>query len=344
MVAPITQHEWEALGEAEAAFGPEGEWETELENEWEGELETGEEFIGDLAKSGWNWLTRPGSLQRKAALAAAKAALPRATTWIGERVAGPEWAPLGGAIGGVLGTTGVSLLPDKEWESEFESEFEAGEGEWEGEFEVNPVRKVYLDAMLEHMAHEAAHAESEEEAVENFLPLIPMLAGKVLPLAAKVLPKVAAKVIPRMARVVTRVSPQLSRGITNITRSLYRDPRTRGLLRAVPSIAQRTMRRVVQQAATGRAVTPTLAQRLLAQQAYRVLSQPGARSRALRRHVGMDQRYHSTTGIAASAPATASQPLDVCMSCGARAVRRIGGQPVGRIRNRCICRRCACGM
>jgi hypothetical protein len=337
MVAPITQHEWEALGEAEAAFAPEGE------GEWEGELEAGEQFIGDWAKSGWNWLTREGTPQRKVALAAARAALPRAGAWVGERIgglAGPEGVPIGGAIGGVLGTAGVSLLPDKEWEAAFESEFEE-EGEWEGEFEVNPVRKVYLDAVLEHMGHEAAHAESEEEAVESFLPLIPMLAGKVLPLAARVLPKVAAKVIPRMARVVTRVSPQLSRGITNITRTLYRDPRTRGLVRAVPSIAQRTMRRVVRQAATGQMLTPQAAQRVLAQQTYQVLSQPTARLSALRRHAGMDRRYHGTTGIPATSVA-AAQPLGVCPTCGAPAVRRTWGQPAARLRGRCVCGGCAC--
>ncbi|MEM5310202.1 hypothetical protein [Paraburkholderia sp. JHI869] len=65
----------------------------------------------------------------------------------------------------MLDAYGASLLPQREWE---------------GEVEVNPVRKVYLDAMLEHMAHEAVHAESEQKAVESFLSLVPMLAGKLL--------------------------------------------------------------------------------------------------------------------------------------------------------------------
>jgi hypothetical protein len=327
MVAPITQHEWEALGEAEAGFAPQGEWESELETEWEAELETGEQFIGGLAKQGWNWLTRPNSPQRKWALDTARSALSGASAWAGERV------------GSALGAYGASLIPDKEWESELESEAQGEwEGEWETEHEVNPVRKVYLDAMLEHMAHEAALAETEEEAVENFLPLVPMLAGKLLPLAARVGPKLAARVIPQMARSVMRVSPQLSRGISNVTRTLYRNPGTRSLLRAVPSIAQRTMRRVAHQAAMGRPVTAKSALRTLAQQTYRVLSHPGARSRALRRHSGMDKRYHGTTGVPATTSAP-SRPPGVCLSCGARAVRPMQGS---RLRSRCVCSNCAC--
>src|SRR5882724_2092340 len=53
-------------------------------------------------------------------------------------------------------------------DSEFELE---GELELEGEGELNPIRKVYPDALLEHMAHAAAEAESEQEAAEAFAPL-----------------------------------------------------------------------------------------------------------------------------------------------------------------------------
>ena len=42
---------------------------------------------------------------------------------------------------------------------------------------------------MEHMGLAAMEAESEFEAAEHFLPLIPMVASKLLPLAAKVLPK-----------------------------------------------------------------------------------------------------------------------------------------------------------
>ena len=337
MVAPMTEYELEAFGEAELGFGHEGEWE-------HGEGEAGEQFFGDVAnwaRRQWSAVQTPGSWQRRAALAAARSALPAAGGWVGEKVGGlvgPEGAPIGKMVGGALGSAGVSLLPDKEWEAELQGEWEsAGEGEWEGEAELNPVRKVYLDAMLEHMAHEAVHAESEEEAVEGFLPLIPLLASKVLPLAAKVLPRIAGKVIPRLARAVTRVSPQLSRSVSNITRTLYRNPRTRQLVRVVPSIAQRTMTRLARQAAAGRAVTPQTAQRVLAQQAYQVLTRPQATMRALRRNAGMDRRYHGVTGIPASA----------VVSGGAGGMRQplLAGSPgwrPGAMRSCCGCCRCAC--
>lgn len=322
MVAPATQYEWEALGEAEASFAPEGEWENEWENEWEGEQgETGEQFLGDAVR--WargRWNAAP-EWQRKAALTAARSAMPGAGKWLGERVGGwigPNAAQLGGVLGQALGDAGVSLLPDREWEAQFEAEL-AGEGEWEGESgeaELNPVRKVYLDAMLEHMAHEAEHAESEQEAAEGFLPLIPLLAGKLLPLAAKALPKVAMKVFPKIAKAVTRTTPQLSRGISNITRTLYRNPRTRKLVRAVPRIAQNTVVNIARQAARGRTVTPQAAQRVLANQTYRVLSQPQATAFALRRNAAQDRRYHGLTGIPASAPPAGVAGVAQCPTCG----------------------------
>jgi hypothetical protein len=357
MAAPMTQYEWETLGEAEAAH--------EQAHEWETESETGELFLGDVAnwaRRQWTAVQTPGSWQRRAALAAARSALPAAGKWAGGKVGGwigPDAADLGSIAGNALGSAGVSLLPDREWEAELETEFEAGfagEGEWEAQHELNPVRKVYLDAMLEHMAHESAHAETEDEAVEGFLPLIPLLAGKLLPLAAKVLPKLAGKLIPRLARAVTRVSPQLSRGVSNLTRTLYRDPRTRNLVRAVPSIAQRTMLRVARQAAAGRPLSPQAAQRVLAQQTYRVLTRPAATQLALRRNVGMDRQYHGSTGVPMQAPA--AQGVVHCPACGAaRAVRLpsvpqsaasaggLGGRlmrPAGG-RWRCGCCPCSCG-
>ncbi|WP_180734689.1 hypothetical protein [Paraburkholderia sp. PGU19] len=341
----MMQNEWEALGEAEAAFAPEGEWEDESEGEWEDESEgEWESEFGAAASPGIG-----GRLAASVALDAARSILSNA--------------------GGAPGAYAASLLPNREWEGELEGEWEGeSEGEWESEYELNPTRKVYLDAMLEHMAHEAVHAESEDEAVESFLPLVPMLAGKILPLAAKVGPRLAGKIIPRLARNVTRVSPSLSKGISSIARKLYRDPGTRGLLRAVPSIAQRTMRRIAHQAAVGRPITAKSALRTLAQQTYRVLSHPGARSRALRRHRGMDRRYHGSTGIPAGATGgigmgrargvsgwpggmggsvpmgAAPRPMPtrrpgVCLSCGARAVYPVSG---GRLRGRCVCSRCAC--
>src|SRR5205814_2238086 len=56
-----------------------------------------------------------------------------------------------------------------EGEGELETEMEGeGELELEGEGEVSPVQKIYADAMMEHLAHMAAEAESEQEAAEHF--------------------------------------------------------------------------------------------------------------------------------------------------------------------------------
>jgi hypothetical protein len=223
--------------------------------------------------------------------------------------AGEGGTPMGG-------TTVVSLFRDREFESELEA---AGEWEWEGEQEISPVRRVYLDAMMEHIAHEAAEAESEDEAAEEFLPLIPMLAGKLLPIAAKVLPKIAGKVMPRIARAVTRAVPQLSRGVSNIARTLYRDPRTRQLIRTVPTIARRTVSTLARQAGSGRAVTPQIARRVLAQHAHRVLTRPQETARVLRRNRVLDTRYHGSVGTAAVQP----PGHRFCPTCGTPVVRRV---------------------
>lgn len=183
------------------------------------------------------------------------------------------------------------------------------------EWEVNPASKVYLDALMEHMAHEAAHAESEDEAAEGFLPLIPMIAGKLLPLAAKALPKIAGKFLPNIARSITRVTPNLTRGVSQLTRGLFRNPSTRHLVRTVPSIARRTVTSLARRAATGQPVTPQTAQRALAQQARSVLRRPRIASTTIRRSHALDRHFHRTMPV--------SGPINVSTTCncGARAPR-----------------------
>ena len=161
--------------------------------------------------------------------------------------------------------------------------------------EVSPVRKIYADAMMEHLAHESAEAQSEHEAAEHFLPLIPLVASKLLPLAAKAIPKVA-KALPKITRAVNRVTPQLTRGVSRITRTLFRNPRTRPLVRTIPSIARRTVANIARQAATGRAVTPQAAVRTLARQARTVLRSPRHRALAMRRSRVLDRHAHRISG------------------------------------------------
>jgi len=198
-----------------------------------------------------------------------------------------------GAIGNVVG----SLLGEQELEGEFEGEGELElEGEGELESEISPIRKIYPDAMMEHLGELAAEAESEQEAAEHFLPLIGMAASKLLPVAAKALAPMARKALPRIARAVTRVTPQLTRGVGKIARVLHRQPAARPLLRAVPTIARRTVGSIARQAVRGRLVTPRTAVRTLARQTRRVLGSPRLRAHALRRHHHMDRRFHHRIG------------------------------------------------
>lgn len=211
------------------------------------------------------------------------------------------------------------LIPASELESEFEAEFEGeSEMELESEFELSPIRRIYPDAMMEHMAHAAMEAESEQEAAEQFLPLIPMVAGKLLPLAAKALPKIAGKVLPRVlprvARVVSRVTPQLTRGISTVTRTLFRNRQTRPLVRAVPSIARRTVAQIARQTAAGRPVTPQTAIRVLRYQTRRVIGTPQQRAIVLRRSAALDRRFHTMAGIPWR-PSVATHAPSVCPRC-----------------------------
>jgi hypothetical protein len=200
-----------------------------------------------------------------------------------------------GAIGNVVG----SLLGESEGEFEGEGEFESEfEGEFEGEYEseISPIRKIYPDAMMEHLGELAAESESEQEAAEHFLPLIGMAASKLLPVVARAVAPLAKKALPRIAKAVSRVAPQLTKGVGTIARRLYRNPQTRHLLRAVPGVARRTVGSIAKQAAKGRPVSPRVAFRTLAHQTKRVLGTPAGRATALRRHNVLERRIHTRWG------------------------------------------------
>jgi hypothetical protein len=175
---------------------------------------------------------------------------------------------------------------------EGESEF-AHELSFELEAASNPLRVQHANAMMEHMSHEAVTAESEQEAAEQFLPLVPLAAKVILPhaarFAAKALPSLARKVAPR---IMARVVPHLTRGVSQVARTLFRSPATRPLLRAVPNIAKRTIANLAHWAARGRPITPQTAVRLLARQTARTLSSPRQAVTAFRRSRALDHRYH----------------------------------------------------
>jgi len=146
----------------------------------------------------------------------------------------------------------------------------------EFELEINPPGPVLPAMLMEHLGHAAAEAESEAEA-EAFV-------GALVPLAAHL--------VPRAAPAVMRVAPQLIRGTVRVGRTLWRDPRTRRLMRSVPTIVTRTTRSVARRAARGRQVTPQWAVRTLARHADRVLHDPRERRRVQQRSARVDRRYH----------------------------------------------------
>jgi hypothetical protein len=172
---------------------------------------------------------------------------------------------------------GLSTIPplaEYEYESEWEYESEA-----EAEGFVNPIRRVYPDAMMEHFGHAAATARSEAEA-EAFI-------GALIPLATRI--------IPRVAPMVMRAAPGLLRGVASVTRTLRRNPATRPLVRTVPTIVRRTVADINRQSAGGRRqVSPQQAVQTLARQTQRVLCSPQQAQAALRRNAAIDRSYHQT--------------------------------------------------
>jgi hypothetical protein len=230
------------------------------------------------------------------------------------------------------------LAGELESELEMESELE-GVGEFEAgmETEISPIRKIYPDALMEHLGELAAEAETEQEAAEHFLPLIGMAASKLLPVVARAIAPAAKKALPRIAKSLTRVTPQLTKGIGKIARGLHRRPGTRPLLRAVPAIARRTVHSIARQVAQRRPVTPRTAVRTLAQQTQRVLSSPRQRASVLRQHQQLDRRFHGRLGSGMVRP-------HVSYPDGAPVVYPVAGQPVtnkGRIvTGQCVCPPC----
>jgi hypothetical protein len=218
---------------------------------------------------------------------------------LAEELEGEEF--LGGlarrAAQAVLGSLGGQ--PDGEFEEEFELEAEAEhEGEFESEFEeegefeleyelpgefeyesermANPLRRAYPDAMMEHLGHAAAEAETEAEAEAFIGALVPLAAG----------------LVRSAAPAVARSTPQLVRGLASVARTLRRNPTTRQFVQVLPTIASRTTRRLARDVARGRPITARRAVRTLAGQTAAVLSSPRARRHAIRRARALDRTYH----------------------------------------------------
>jgi hypothetical protein len=282
MNSTASEYEAEVLPELGAAH----------EFEFEGELES-EQFFGalaNLARRGAGWVAAPGSPQRQLALSVARQALTRGLPALGQWLGGQVGGTGNGAAGRTLGSQAASwlggLLPQQEYEAELE-----------GEYEVSPIRKIYPDAMMEHLGHAAAETHSEAEAEA--------LAGAMIPLVTRV--------VPRAAPALMRATPGLVCGISGVVHGLRRSPSTRPLVRVVPAIVRRTAASIAQQAARGAPVTPQTAVRTLARQTLRVLGNPQQSASAFRRSRVLDRHFHRTCG---SMPRVSR----ACPSCGGRVI------------------------
>lgn len=189
----------------------------------------------------------------------------------------------------------VSKRPTPAIEGESEMEV-AAELEQELVAALSAPRTAALLPEMEHLGHAAAEAETEQEAAEHFLPLIPLAAKALLPLAAKAAPALlkaggalAKKVLPK---VMSKVAPSLTRGIGNLARTLHRSPVTRNLLRTVPKIARQAVGNIAQRVARGQRITPKVVGRTLAKSTARVIGSPKRAVGAFRRSRALDRRHH----------------------------------------------------
>ena len=260
-----TLHELEGeAGFGESGFGESGFGESGFGESGFGESGFGESGFGESGFAEGEAEQFFGALAGLARKAIASPALRK----IGLQAARSALGGLG-PVGGVLG----GLLPQREQELELEFEHEL-----EGEFEANPLRRAYPDAeaLMEHLGHAAAEAETEQEA-EAFI-------GALIPLAAQLIPKVAPMVM--------KAAPQLVKAASNVAGRLFRSPSVRPLVRAVPNILRRTVADVSRQVAAGRPVTAQGVVRTFARNTANTLGNPRRCVHAYRRSRALDRRFH----------------------------------------------------
>jgi LAS superfamily LD-carboxypeptidase LdcB len=163
------------------------------------------------------------------------------------------------------------------------------------ESETAPLRRIYPDALMEHLSHLASHAETEDEAADRVLPLVGLAMGKLPAIMTRRLTGAQAS-IPRIAAAIRAAEPQLTAAIGRIARSLYRRPNVRPLLQALPSIVRQTIDALARLAASGHSIPESEALRTLARQSVRVLGSRPLRGQALSRSRALDARLHRHLG------------------------------------------------
>jgi len=179
--------------------------------------------------------------------------------------------------------------PDPEGEAEAE-QMAAWESEGSYREAFNPHEAAPAAALMEHLGHAAAEAESNGESFAFLAPLLP-LAAKALPLLAK---SVLPKLLPKVSQVFTKVAPKLFQGLKGVARTLRSNPAGKQLVRTLPRVMQRTVSDIARQTAAGQTVTPQRAVQTLARQTAQVLGNPRTVVQCVRRAATVDRNFHQS--------------------------------------------------
>ncbi len=163
-----------------------------------------------------------------------------------------------------------------------------GDGEFEYEFEQQPEAMPEFEStaaneyevMAEHLAHMAAQSQSEAEA-EAFI-------GALIPTVARGLGAAAPA--------LNRIAPRLIRPLSQAGQALFRNRRTRPLLRTFPRIVQSTMSSLAPRARSGQPIDDRTAARAVASNMARVLGSPQRTAAILRRSRRVHGRRCSACG------------------------------------------------
>jgi len=283
-------YEFESLPEMESIY--EAEWSGETPGAFESEM-----FFQELSQAARRG--RSVAAMQRLAMASARAALRQ------------------GGVGDIEGHDSLAFLGQSESESESE-----GESEAEMEQALQFMQQFPTAALMEHLGHVAAEAETEDEA-ENFFPLLipfaaklaaPLLAKGVGGLAAKVGGKLAAKVggklaakaMPKLAKFaakkVAKAVPQMSKSLKGVGKMMLQNRQTRPLVRTLPRIAQRATVDITRQAARGLPITQKTAAQAVARQAAKVLGNPRQAVRAWQGSKNLDRKFHGVAGAAMPPP------------------------------------------
>jgi hypothetical protein len=158
--------------------------------------------------------------------------------------------------------------PAFQWESNYENLTEApADGETASAWETS-ARADQEAQLMEQIAQEATDTESASEAEA--------LSGTLVPVAMRNMRRMREQ--PRQPAI-----PALARASGRYTTVVRQHPATRLLLRALPTILRRTRVILEKQEASGVEITPRMAVKIMADQTWRVLSNPTICIRVLNR-------------------------------------------------------------